>query len=316
MSFRKTNITFCLILLMTMTGFGVAHAADADGDGIDDTLDNCTSVANAGQEDTDYDGHGNICDGDFDQTCMTNFSDLSLMKAGFFSADSNLDLDGSGSVNFNDLALIKPMFFSPPGPSAPGSLCNPDTDNDGVADVDDLCPGTPPGSTVDATGCVIPPQLLTATASASSSQNSEGAGPASSAVDGNMATRWGSLFNNAEWITLDLGAGYALTEVIIHWEAANAASYEIQGSADNSNWTTLSSESGGTFVRVQLTTATGQPSPANPVARLVPVPIMSPWQALIAMCACKASPAPACTAIPSGKWKCTACRWQIQTVMA
>ena len=70
----------------------------------------------------------------------------------------------------------------------------------------------------------------------------------SDAVDGNMVnSRWGSLFNNNEWITLDLGTSYALSEVIIHWEAANAATYEIQGSMDNSNWTTLSIESGGTF---------------------------------------------------------------------
>ena len=40
---------------------------------------------------------------------------------------------------------------------------------------------------------------------------------------------------------------YLLSEVIIHWEAANAASYQIQGSTDNSNWTPLSIQSGGVF---------------------------------------------------------------------
>ena len=49
------------------------------------------------------------------------------------------------------------------------------------------------------------------------------------------------------WIRLDLGASYVLSEVIIHWEAANAASYQIQGSTDNSNWTPLSNQSGGAF---------------------------------------------------------------------
>ena len=93
------------------------------------------------------------------------------------------------------------------------------------------------------------PELLsdTATATASSSQNSEGAGPPSFAVDGNISTRWGSLFTNNQWLTLDLGAVYSLSEVIIRWEAANAATYEMQGSNDNSSWTTMASESGGTF---------------------------------------------------------------------
>ncbi|MBT8421624.1 MAG: discoidin domain-containing protein, partial [Gammaproteobacteria bacterium] len=49
------------------------------------------------------------------------------------------------------------------------------------------------------------------------------------------------------WLALDLGAEFALTDVIIHWEAANAATYEIQGSTDNVNWINLSSQSGGTF---------------------------------------------------------------------
>jgi len=120
-----------------------------------------------------------------------------------------------------------------------------DTDGDGVGDSVDLCPGTPPGSTVDADGCIIAPQLLSATATASSSGP---AGGANLAVDGNMLTRWESAHGvDPSWITLDMGANYALSEVIIHWEAANAATYEIQGSADNSNWTTLSIETGGVF---------------------------------------------------------------------
>ena len=81
-----------------------------------------------------------------------------------------------------------------------------------------------------------------ATATASSSQNNEGAGPPYLAVDGNMSSRWGSLFTNNQWLTLDLGAVYSLSEVIIHWEAASAASYQIQGSNNNSSWTTLSTQ--------------------------------------------------------------------------
>ncbi|MEZ7984782.1 MAG: discoidin domain-containing protein, partial [Pseudomonadales bacterium] len=91
------------------------------------------------------------------------------------------------------------------------------------------------------------PALLSATATASSSQNSEGAGPPSYAVDGNNSTRWGSLFTNNQWLKLDLGSPHALTEVIIRWEAANAASYRIEGSTNNTSWTTLSTHTGGSF---------------------------------------------------------------------
>ena len=39
-------------------------AGDTDGDGIPDNIDNCPTVFNPGQFDTDGDGIGNVCDGD------------------------------------------------------------------------------------------------------------------------------------------------------------------------------------------------------------------------------------------------------------
>ena len=154
-----------------------------------------------------------------------------------------IDNDGDGVPDNSDLCPNTP----------PGTLVNPsgcpilvsDTDNDGVPDSNDLCPGTPTNTPVDATGCPIVASLLSATATASTSGP---AGGSALAVDGNLATRWESAQGvDPSWIVLDLGANYALSEVIIHWEAANAASYEIQGSADNSNWTALVSQSGGVF---------------------------------------------------------------------
>ena len=97
--------------------------ADADGDGIDDSIDNCTNVANPGQVDADGDGHGNICDGDFDQDCATGFVDLNIFSNWFFSSAPLFDLDGDGTVGFVDLNLFSDAFFGTPGPSTPGALC-------------------------------------------------------------------------------------------------------------------------------------------------------------------------------------------------
>jgi hypothetical protein len=48
-------------------------------------------------------------------------------------------------------------------------------------------------------------------------------------------------------LVVDLGTAKSLTQVVIDWEAANAAAYQIQGSNDNTNWATLKSVTGGTF---------------------------------------------------------------------
>ena len=91
----------------------------------------------------------------------------------------------------------------------------------------------------------VPVQLSISSATASSG------GPGFEgflAIDGSMGTRWGSDIGiDPAWLTLDLGTARDLSRVTIHWEAANAETYEIRGSNDNSNWTTLATETGGLF---------------------------------------------------------------------
>lgn len=90
-----------------------------------------------------------------------------------------------------------------------------------------------------------PPVLVEATATASSFGASGGA---SSAVDGDNTTRWESSHGiDPSWLTLDLGQSYTLSHLDIYWEAANAATYEVQGSNDNVAWTTLANETDGAF---------------------------------------------------------------------
>lgn len=94
---------------------------DSDGDGVADELDNCLTTVNPDQIDSDGDGFGNRCDTDLNGDCVTNFVDLGILKAVFFSTDADADFDGDGVVNFVDLAVMKGLFFAAPGPSLTGT---------------------------------------------------------------------------------------------------------------------------------------------------------------------------------------------------
>ncbi len=117
-----------------------------------------------------------------------------------------------------------------------------------------VLPAGTPTPTRTSTALATPTATATATAgapilavAASASTSGPAGGPAL-AFDRNLNTRWESAHGvDPSWITLDLGDRYALSSVTIHWEAANAASYEIRASSDNSNWTTLASRYGGVF---------------------------------------------------------------------
>ena len=72
--------------------------------------------------------------------------------------------------------------------------------------------------------------------------------PALNAVDGNAGTRWESAHGiSLSWLSVDLGASYNLSSVVIDWEAANAANYEVQGSVNGTAWNNIATRTGGTF---------------------------------------------------------------------
>jgi len=135
-TFASTNTSHVRMEILSNNGStlttGITEAAfevtvtpppDADSDGVPDTTDNCTLIANVSQTDTDTDGHGNVCDADFNQDCAINFFDLVDFKNVFGVVSPLHDLNESGGpINFFDLVELKVVFGGTPGPSAAG-LC-------------------------------------------------------------------------------------------------------------------------------------------------------------------------------------------------
>ncbi len=91
------------------------------------------------------------------------------------------------------------------------------------------------------------PTLLSQGRTATASSTENGSFPASAAVDGNAGTRWSSGFSDPQWLQVDLGASHSLSQVVLNWETAYGTAFQIQTSADGTNWTTAYS----------TTTATG-----------------------------------------------------------
>ena len=92
-------------------------AADADGDGILDSVDNCTTYANADQFDGDSDGFGNRCDGDFNNNGATNSQDTTIFRDSLGSSNPVTDLNHDGIVNAQDTIIFRSLLGVPPGPS-------------------------------------------------------------------------------------------------------------------------------------------------------------------------------------------------------
>jgi hypothetical protein len=81
----KTGLMAGGIALLATLGLSLAASAgpaqDNDGDGVFNVLDNCSDVPNGPPSDcdTDDDGYGNLCDGDFDNdqnTLANDFTDI------------------------------------------------------------------------------------------------------------------------------------------------------------------------------------------------------------------------------------------------
>ena len=94
---------------------------DFDGDGVGDVIDNCSTLSNAAQDDTDSDDCGNVCDADYDADGTVGLLDFGLFGAVYLTNDEQkCHIDGSipgCAVGLLDFGVFGAAYLTSPGPS-------------------------------------------------------------------------------------------------------------------------------------------------------------------------------------------------------
>jgi hypothetical protein len=91
---------------------------DFDGDGVGDTIDNCSEKVNAAQDDTDGDDCGNLCDADYTQDGIIGFPDFGQFSVSFNIVGNALQqhtepVDAGRPVSFADFGYFATVFNVP-----------------------------------------------------------------------------------------------------------------------------------------------------------------------------------------------------------
>ena len=101
------------------------------------TKDNCVGIPNSGQEDTDGDGEGDACDMDSDNDGVDDTDDNCQTVANFNQTDSDGDKVGDACDNCVNVTNALQVDTDEDGE---GDACDDDIDNDGGRNSLDNCP--------------------------------------------------------------------------------------------------------------------------------------------------------------------------------
>lgn len=80
--------------------------------------DNCYLTSNSGQQDTDGDMYGNMCDSDIDNNGNVGISDFNIFKLSWFATEgspnynADADFDSNGNVGISDFNIFKARWFT------------------------------------------------------------------------------------------------------------------------------------------------------------------------------------------------------------
>ena len=108
---------------------------DTDGDGLTNSLDNCSTVSNTTQLDSDGDGVGDVCDNCID---ISNFNQAN--NDGDTQGDvCDLDDDNDGIPDSQDAFPNDSSESIDTDGDGIGDNADPDADNDGILDISDNC---------------------------------------------------------------------------------------------------------------------------------------------------------------------------------
>jgi len=118
---RLTVFAATLAFLLWGTPAFAGTAPDSDNDGVGDEIDNCSDDPNTGQDDSNDDDCGNLCDADYDGNGQVGFGDYITFSGVYGKTGREFacheEIVPGCQVGFGDFIYFAKVYGTPPGPS-------------------------------------------------------------------------------------------------------------------------------------------------------------------------------------------------------